>query len=389
MPMSVAVRSLVRSALLALTLIAAPALAWAQSGAGTGARVESIVVTAPSVRVRTAPYMSSLSIDEFGQGTVFPLASEDYHSKDWFGVMVDGRVAYVPRYAVALKGRSAAPARASEPTEVAQSGAPAPVIAAPTRALAPAPVTVAARPAPVEPTRAAAAAPAGTPLSVTTPAQAPSAAVAAPPRPAPAAAPAVVARAPERVAAQEPARAPERAPERTAAPAAQPPAEAAEPAVPAVPGRRAGVVVSLGVLASVTPVNTAGLTPNPHIAGLSFIGAKYRGFGVYVAPEVGSGGNYRSTMLGGGLSADLLNLHLLRVTALGGYTTYTETPTPADTTAPAGPARSFRGPSVGGMVSVPLFGPLRLAYRGQYAMLKATGATTTFNVTRYSFGLMF
>src|ERR1700694_3065699 len=113
--MSVAELSTLRSTLLALALFAAPALASAQGRAATGARLDSIVVTVSSVRVRSEASMQSLSIDEFVQGTVFALAPDEYHTRDWFGIALDGRVAFIPRYAVALKSQPVPPTAASEP----------------------------------------------------------------------------------------------------------------------------------------------------------------------------------------------------------------------------------------------------------------------------------
>jgi hypothetical protein len=144
--------------------------------------------------------------------------------------------------------------------------------------------------------------------------------------------------------------------------------------------------LTVGVLGSVTRVQSNALVPAVHVTGLSFIGAQYRGWGAYLAPELGSGGGYSSTLLGGGLSRDLLDVHLLRVTALAGYTTYSLTPT--DTTGtPLPAALSLRGPSFGGMASIPLSGPVRLAYRGQYIMLQLNGTAT--HVIRHSVGVLF
>jgi hypothetical protein len=144
--------------------------------------------------------------------------------------------------------------------------------------------------------------------------------------------------------------------------------------------------LTVGLLGSVERVQTNGLTPEVHVAGLSFFGAQYRGWGAYLAPEFGSGAGYRSTLLGGGLSRDLLNVHLLRLTALAGYTTYAVTPT-AVSGASAPATLSLRGPSMGGLASIPLFGPLRLAYRGQYIMLQTGGVSG--RATRHSAGLVF
>ena len=103
MPMSVAVSSRMRCALLLAALVA-PAAALAQGRAD--ARGEQVVVTTAAVRIRTAPSMISLSTDEYGAGTQFRLAPEDYQSKDWFAIEYDGRVLYVPRNAAVLKSRA-------------------------------------------------------------------------------------------------------------------------------------------------------------------------------------------------------------------------------------------------------------------------------------------
>jgi hypothetical protein len=206
----------------------------------------------------------------------------------------------------------------------------------------------------------------------------------------------MVARAPE-------PRAPEPAPQRAAEPALQrapdaatqiaapvaarpemPAEKKADP--PAFNARRAGVDVTVGMLASVTPIETAGLPTAAHVDGHSFIGASYHGLGAFVAPEYGQGGGYRSTLFVGGLSLNLISLHALRVTALGGYGQYSETTMPSDsTTAPV--TRSLNVTSVGGMVSIPFIGPLRLAYRGQYIMGQYLGATT--QMRRHSVGFIF
>jgi hypothetical protein len=362
MPKSLAMLSS-RGALLVAALLAAPALVLAQGRTGPASRVEAVVVTIPAVRVRTAPTGTSLTIDEFTQGTVFPLAPDEYQSKDWFGVMLDGRVAFLPRNAATPRVRGSRAVIAEPPPEVAavtQAGAPAPAPAA-------TPAAMATRQAPMpEP------APAYSP--------APAAAVAAP---APATAPALT---------PAPAPAPERVAERPAATVAPPTAPSPatpEPKAdqPAFSARRAGLDLTVGLLGSVTPIkSTNGLTPSAHIAGVSFLGVKYRAIGLYGAPEYGQGGGYRSTMLGGGLSLDLISFHALRITALGGYTTYSETPVVTDPAA-VPVTRTLQGPSAGGMVSIPFFGPLRLAYRGQYVMAQEAGIPA--RMTRHYAGLVF
>jgi hypothetical protein len=356
MPMLFAALPRIRCALLVAALLAAPALASAQRRSAPASRVEAVVVTVPSIRVRTAPSLTSLSIDDFTQGTVFPLASEEYQSSDWYGVMVDGRIAYLPRNAAAPRARGSR-AVIAEPVEVAtvsQAGAPAEPAPAPAMEREPAPV--ASRPAPAQP--------------AATRQPAPTTQAAAEPAPTPA---------PQRVAEQP---APQPA---AAAPATAPAEKKADQ--PSFNARRAGLDVTVGLLGSVTPIkSTTGLTPSAHISGLSFLGVRYRGVGLYGAPEYGQGGGYRSTMFGGGVSLDLIRLHLLRVSALGGYTTYTETTMPTDSTVAPVTAK-LQGPSVGGMVSIPFIGPMRLAYRGQYMMAQVAGVPL--RMTRHSVGLVF
>lgn len=364
MPMSVALTSRIGRALLAAALVV-PATALAQGRAD--ARTEQIVVTTTAVRIRTAPSIISLSTDEYGAGTQFRLAPEDYQSKDWFAIEYDGRVLYVPRYAAVMKSRAsmhaAAPVvmQAGEPTATPSS---APATRAPQRTA----------------TQAASRQPAPEP-----------AAPVAQSRQEPVAAPAVA----QRVAATEPSRKPEPAPSAAPAVAAAPaasvatnapasaPAPERKPEPPAMRAQNGGISGTLGFLGSVTPIRVAGVAPTAHVAGASFINLKYRGWGIYGAPEIGQGGGYKSTLWGGGLSRDLLDIHLLHATVLGGYAQYSETPdgvTPSTT-------QTMSGYSVGGLVSLPVAGPLRLAYRGQY--VTATVLGTQVHMTRHSVGLLF
>jgi hypothetical protein len=364
-----------RCALLIAALVA-PAAALAQERAD--ARGEQVVVTTTAVRIRTAPSIISLSTDEYGAGVQFRLAPEDYQSKDWYAIEYDGRVLYVPRYAAVLKSR----AGTRIATGVMQAGEPT-AMSAPTPAAAP---TMAPAPqirAP-QPTRTAMREPAPEP-----------AAPVAKPKQEPMAAPAAA----ERVAAAEPARKPEPAPSvapavtAAPAPAATVATTAPAPAPAPAPERKAdappmraqhgSVSGTLGFLGSVTPIKVAGVEPTAHIAGASFINLKYRGVGIYGAPEIGQGGGYKSTLWGGGLSLDLIDLHLLHVTALGGYAQYSETPdgaTPSTT-------QTLTGYSLGGLASLPIAGPLRLAYRGQYVTATVAGAQV--HMTRHSFGFVF
>ena len=364
----------------ALLLAAVPVLA--QGRSDTGTRVESVVVTAPAVRVRSAPSMTSLSIDEFREGSVFPLAAVQYQFQDWLGIILDGRVAFVPRYAVAARQVAAPRAQAVESAVVSLAGAPNVAVtapAAPARASAPvrapaAPSVVVARaPERAAPVNAPSVAPAvgqavaRTPLPTPSPASTP----AVQPKPAPPA-PAAPLAASERVAAQEPAKAP--------TPLSEP-----TPARPALAARRGGARLTLGMLGSVTPIKSTGLAPTAHVSGLSFVGVRYGRLGAYFAPEMGQGGGYRSRMLGGGASLDLLDLRMLRLSVLAGYTNYSQTPTVTDSTSTP-VTMSVNGTSLGGLASIPLVGPLRLAYRGQYVTVREQGVTA--NMVRHSVGLL-
>lgn len=372
----------------ALLLAAVPVLAQGRSGAG--ARVESVIVTVPAVRVRSAPSISSLSIDEFREGSVFPLADDQYQSQDWLGIVIDGRIAFVPRYAVAPRTSIARRAPAAESAPVSLAGAPSvmvsaplapvsipPVPVAPARTNSPAPppvsppTVVARAPERAVPASSASVAPTFAPAVAPTPR--PAAAPPSAPVPQPLPAPPTRVEASDRVATQEPSRTTTPTTEQT-------------PARPALVAKRGGVRMTLGVLGSVTPVETTGLKPTAHVSGLSFVGIRYRRLGLYAAPEMGQGGGYRSKMLGGGASLDLLDLRMLRLSVLGGYTNYSQTPIVTDTASTA-VTMSVNGTSVGGLASIPLVGPLRLAYRGQYVTVREQGATA--NMVRHSIGLLF
>ena len=377
MPMSAAVPSRVRCALLVAALLATPALLSAQTRAGATRRVELVIVTAASVRVRTAPYISSLSIEDVGKGTVFHVAADEYQSKDWIGVMLDGRIAFVPRDAIAPRAFGARSTPVEE-SPVTQAGTPTtPATSAPMAASAPAPAVVASQPLPIEPAPRAAISQAPAPVEI------PRAAPTVAPKPVPAAQ--MVASAPPRAAERQPDPAPAMQPARPADSVAAPPKdrekESSRFRVP-----RPSFGVTIGAFGSVTPIKTAGIPTAAHISGLSFIGMRFGILGIYGAPEFGQGGGYKSTMMGGGGSLDLLRLNMLHVTLLGGVSTYSETTIPTDSTV-APVTRSLQGTSVGGMASIPFIGPLRLGYRGQYFMTKEAGVSA--QMTRHYVGLVF
>jgi hypothetical protein len=130
----------------------------------------------------------------------------------------------------------------------------------------------------------------------------------------------------------------------------------------------------------------SGLPRAVHVAGTSFIGIRYRMLGLYAAPEMGQGGGFKSTTLDGGASLDLLHLNMLRITALGGYLRHSETTVPEDSTV-VPVTRSLDGYTVGGMASIPFFGPLRLAYRGQYDTV--TDAGIPIHRVKHSIGIIY
>jgi hypothetical protein len=358
--------SRLRCTLLAATLFIAPTQLSAQSRADASPRGELVVITAASVRVRTAPSIGSLSIDEFAQGSTFRLAGDEYQSADWHAVIVDGRIGYLPRFATALRPRMhvATPASAAPATQnVVQAGTPLP---------APLPAPVAAAPAPA-PRLAAAPARAQSQAQIQTQTQVqPQVARTAPP-----AEPVIAERAPEAA----PSIAPPATAERAEPAATEPAADA-----PVFKPRRTGLNLTAGVLGSATLIETSGVPRAVHVSGASFIGVRFKMLGLYVAPDMGQGGGFRSSSLDGGASLDLINLHLLRVTALGGYLRYSETTMPEDSTV-VPVSRSLEGYTMGGMVSIPFVGPLRLAYRGQYDTVRDAGIPV--HRVKHSVGFLF
>jgi hypothetical protein len=375
MPMSAAVPSRARCALLVAALLSAPALLAAQSRAASR-RVELVMVSTPSVRIRTAPFGTSLSIEEVGKGTVFHVAADDYQSKDWIGIILDGRIAYVPRYAMVARAFGAR----STPVEempVTQAGAPAAEMTASAPAEAVVPSQPRAEPAPRQAmTQVAASAPVETPSAAPAPASAAMTVAKAEPKSEPA--PQMRASAPS-LAEPQPAPAATPAKAADAAPAAK--QESSRFRVP-----RPSFGLTVGAFGSVTPIKTAGIPSAMHVAGSSFIGMRLGMLGIYGAPDFGQGAGYKSTMISGGGALHLLNIHPLHVTLLGGLARYSETTIPTDSTV-APVTSSIQGTSLGGIASIPFIGPLRLGYRGQYFMTKQAGVSAT--MTRHYVGLVF
>jgi hypothetical protein len=122
-----------------------------------------------------------------------------------------------------------------------------------------------------------------------------------------------------------------------------------------------------------------------HVSGHPLITLGAFGWGVYAAPEFGAGAGHRSTMLGGGIMRDLLRIGPVHVSALAGMTTYSEQPD--GYYAASFVSRSIRAASGGALVSLPLIGPARLAYRAQY--LRGLGNQSTFTQVRHAAGLQF
>ncbi|MFL5606691.1 MAG: hypothetical protein ACJ8AD_09615 [Gemmatimonadaceae bacterium] len=150
---------------------------------------------------------------------------------------------------------------------------------------------------------------------------------------------------------------------------------------PALPG-----MVSVALLGSVTPytVTTTGERVL-HLSGHALVTLNILGWGLYAAPEYGSGAGHRSTMLGGGLLRQILPFGPVHVAALAGVTIYAEAPE-GDYSA-SFVTRTIRAGSAGALISVPFVGPTRLAYRGQY--LKGLGADADFHKIRHAVGVQF
>ncbi|MCC7052482.1 MAG: SH3 domain-containing protein [Gemmatimonadaceae bacterium] len=141
-----------------------------------------------------------------------------------------------------------------------------------------------------------------------------------------------------------------------------------------------------GLLGSVTQVTpTGGGAKATHLAGTALVLLERRPFGVYVAPEFGSGAGYRSLMLGGGLSLRVLTYDRLQVRGLGGYTTYRETLSPA-VSGVSSEILSSHGASVGGLVTVRAVGGFRVAYRGAYT--RGFGDQAGMEFWRHSVGVV-
>lgn len=112
-----------------------------------------------------------------------------------------------------------------------------------------------------------------------------------------------------------------------------------------------------------------------------------RWLGVYAAPEIGTGAGYRSLMLGGGLSLSVATIGPLQVRAMGGMTTYKATLSGNDSLSVPAPASEFNAASVGGLVTLRVFGSTKIAFRGQQVL--SVGEPVSIRFRRYSVGLLF
>jgi hypothetical protein len=142
----------------------------------------------------------------------------------------------------------------------------------------------------------------------------------------------------------------------------------------------------VALLGSVAPytVTTTGAKVL-HVSGNALVTLNLFGWGLYAAPEYGSGAGHRSTMLGGGILRQILRTGPVRVAALAGATLYSEVP--EGPYAASFVTRTIRAGSVGGIVSLPFVGPARIGYRGQY--LRGLGADSDFHKIRHAVGLFF
>jgi hypothetical protein len=340
---------------------------------------QDTVVIVYAVRARSEPSPQSLSIDELPRGLALAIEVGTSLRGPWIAVRLDERTAYVPREYVQLHMAAQALTPSAPPVAVATRSEQA-------VSDTPAPVTLQAQVPPVrEAPEPAHTAPAAAPIStrVSTP---PSTPVVTPPtRSAPSPAPAPSA---PRVATVDsvPSRAPERIvePPRPAEQAAgQQPADAPSPHALRM---RRPPLLGVALLGSVRPYSVTGSSTRVlHVSGDPLITISALGWGLYAAPEMGSGAGHRSTMLGGGIMRQLIDTRLLRISALAGATTYHEEPD--GLYANSFTSRTLTAGSVGGLASLPLIGPARLAYRFQF--VRGFGDQADFHQRRHAVGLLF
>jgi hypothetical protein len=340
------------------------------------------VVVVEAVRVRTAPSPSSLSIDQVPSGTALAIEAGSALGGPWIAVRFDERTAFVPREYVTMKlAPRAAVTAATPPAPPPQSPTPMPTRVAMTVTDTPTPPALAQRgrepvqdrPAPVRETPATIK---ETPAPVRQAGEVRQVGREASPEPRVSLAPA----SPTPAATRETARAEGALPAPQPAPkdVANDPSRTRRPALPGL--------VSISLLGSVAPytVTTTGAKVL-HVSGHTLVSVSAFGWGVYAAPEYGSGAGHRSTMLGGGLLRQILRSGPVHVSALAGVTLYTEVPD--GDYAASFVSRSIRASSVGGLITLPFVGPARIAYRGQY--LRGLGADSDFHKIRHAVGLAF
>lgn len=141
--------------------------------------------------------------------------------------------------------------------------------------------------------------------------------------------------------------------------------------------------LSIGLLGSATTVKgSPGRLAANHFVALPLILLQGPTLGAYVAPEVGAGAGYRSSMLGLGVTARVYTYGPVQLRATGGYATYGTVPESGGTAV----RRSIQAASLGGLMSVRLFGTFRVAYRGQYVMAVGDGSGVRFQ--RHALGVV-
>jgi hypothetical protein len=141
--------------------------------------------------------------------------------------------------------------------------------------------------------------------------------------------------------------------------------------------------LSIGLFGSATAVKASqGQVAATHYVALPLLLLQGQRLGAYVAPEVGAGAGYRSSMLGVGVTARVYTYGPLQLRATGGYATYGTVPESGGTAV----RRSIQAASLGGLVSVRVFGTFRIAYRGQYVMAVGDGSGVRFQ--RHALGVV-
>jgi len=130
-----------------------------------------------------------------------------------------------------------------------------------------------------------------------------------------------------------------------------------------------------------------GVKTENHLAALPLVLIQGNRLGVYLAPDIGTGAGYRSLMLGGGLSLRLITIGRLQLRAMGGMTTYKATLPGTDSVSRSLNSAQFNAASFGGLATLRVVGPTKVAFRGQQVL--SVGEPVSLRFRRYAVGLIF